>query len=236
MIRSLIINVIYTGVEPPFTTFRDAAFCINTYPLTVIDCARAFAKVILCGHFNINTFSLQQYESLQRLENGDITWIVPGKFIAFSGPVAEKREISPGVFVLSPEGYVPVFRSLGVTCVIRFNKKCYDRNIFVRAGIHHVDLFYEDGGNPTDSILQVIVHVQMYTCTHVYMYICTYPGYMYAHIYAWNSAVLPINHRSSLLIYAFCSRFFEFVKLKQEQSQCTAKRDWEEQGPISWRT
>ena len=40
-----------------------------------------------------------------------------------------------------------------MTCIIRFNKKCYDRNIFTRGGIRHVDLFYEDGGNPTDDIL-----------------------------------------------------------------------------------
>jgi cell division cycle 14 len=147
----------FTGINPPFTTFRDAAFCINTYPITVIDCARAFYKAVSLNHFNFNTFSIEAFEHLQKLENGDISWIIPGKFIAFSGPVAEKREISPGVFILSPEGYVPVFKKLGVTCVVRFNKKCYDRGIFTRAGIHHVDLFYEDGGNPTDAILEVLI-------------------------------------------------------------------------------
>ena len=37
--------------------------------------------------------------------------------------------------------------------MIRFNKKCYDRRKFTDNGIRHVDLFYEDGGNPTEDIL-----------------------------------------------------------------------------------
>lgn len=137
------------------TTFRDAAFAINTYPLTVLDCCRAFYRVHCLRHFIYSSFDIFKHDHLSKLENGDISWIIPGKFIAFSGPVSTPRELSPGVFALSPEGYVPLFKSLGVTCIIRFNKKCYDRNIFVRSGIKHVDLYYEDGGNPTDAILQV---------------------------------------------------------------------------------
>jgi cell division cycle 14 len=137
------------------TTFRDAAFAINTYPLTVLDCCRAFYRVHCLRHFVYSSFDIFKHDHLSKLENGDISWIIPGKFIAFSGPVSTPRELSPGVFALSPEGYVPLFKSLGVTCIIRFNKKCYDRNIFVRSGIKHVDLYYEDGGNPTDAILQV---------------------------------------------------------------------------------
>ena len=49
---------------------------------------------------------------------------------------------------------MPVFKQLGVTCVVRFNKKCYDRRKFVDAGIRHVDLYYEDGANPTEEIMQ----------------------------------------------------------------------------------
>lgn len=137
------------------TTFRDAAFAINTYPVTVLDCARAFYRAKCLNHFDYLTFDIHKFEHLSKLENGDVSWIVPGKFIAFSGPTTAPREVGPGLHALSPEGYVPLFKSLGVTCVVRFNKKCYDRNVFLRGGIHHVDLFYEDGGNPTDAILQV---------------------------------------------------------------------------------
>eukprot|EP00607_Mallomonas_marina_P010568 CAMPEP_0182422370 /NCGR_PEP_ID=MMETSP1167-20130531/8039_1 /TAXON_ID=2988 /ORGANISM="Mallomonas Sp, Strain CCMP3275" /LENGTH=474 /DNA_ID=CAMNT_0024600379 /DNA_START=595 /DNA_END=2019 /DNA_ORIENTATION=- len=96
---------------------------------------------------------------MAKLENGDFSWIVPGKFIAFSGPLARRRDLANGKTTLSPEEYVPRFKELGVTCIIRFNNKCYDKNVFTRSGIRHVDLFYEDGGNPTDAILQSFLQI-----------------------------------------------------------------------------
>lgn len=121
--------------------------------MTIIDCVKAISKACKLGHFNFQTFSLPTFNHLLCIENGDISWIIPGKFIAFSGPVSERRELSPGVYTLLPEEYVPIFHQLGVTCVIRFNKKCYDKTVFTRNGIKHIDLYHEDGSNPTDAIL-----------------------------------------------------------------------------------
>lgn len=147
----------FIGISPRLISSRDAAFCINSYPIFPLDCAKAFYRASQLNHFDYGTFDVQKHDQLAKLEHGDVSWIVPGKFIAFSGPVAQRREVGNGLYALSPEAYVPLFHSLGVTCVIRFNKKCYDRNIFTRGGIRHVDLFYEDGGNPTDDILQAFL-------------------------------------------------------------------------------
>eukprot|EP01041_Mallomonas_annulata_P009599 gene9599-19951_t len=149
----------FMGIDPPFTPFRDAAFSINTFPITVLDCTRSFVRAVENGHFNYKTFSLQQFVNMAKLENGDFSWIVPGKFIAFSGPISRRRDLVNGKTTLLPEEYIPKFRELGVTCIIRFNNKCYDKNIYTRAGIRHVDLFYEDGGNPTDAILQSFLQI-----------------------------------------------------------------------------
>lgn len=46
-----------------------------------------------------------------------------------------RRQLSEGVYSLRPEEYIPILKSLGVTCIVRFNSKCYDRNVFVNAGI-----------------------------------------------------------------------------------------------------
>jgi hypothetical protein len=46
-----------------------------------------------------------------------------------------RRQLSPGVYTLTPEGYVPVLKKLDVSCIIRFNSKCYDRNVFIVNGI-----------------------------------------------------------------------------------------------------
>lgn len=68
--------------------------------------------------------------------------------------MCSRREVEPGKWTLLAEDYLPIFRKLGVTCVIRFNKRCYDRRRLTEGGIKHVDLFYEDGGNPSEDILQ----------------------------------------------------------------------------------
>lgn len=54
---------------------------------------------------------------------------------------------------------MPIFKSLNVTCVVRFNDKLYDRKVFLNNSIRHVDLYYEDGGNPTEQILQAFLQV-----------------------------------------------------------------------------
>jgi len=38
------------------------------------------------GWFNYKTFNLAEYEHYEKIENGDLNWIVPNKFIAFSSP------------------------------------------------------------------------------------------------------------------------------------------------------
>jgi len=35
---------------------------------------------------------LRDYEFYERIENGDMNWILPGKFLAFSGPSASQRD------------------------------------------------------------------------------------------------------------------------------------------------
>eukprot|EP01038_Epipyxis_sp_PR26KG_P004615 gene4615-6493_t len=149
----------FIGIDQPFIPFRDAGFCINTFPITVLDCARAMKRAKSLCHFNYKTFSVQNFHNIARLQNGDVSWIVPSKFIAFSGPLAKRRQISTGSYTLTPEEYVPLFKSLGVSCVVRFNSKCYDRNVFTMNGIRHIDLFYEDGGNPSEAILQAFLQV-----------------------------------------------------------------------------
>lgn len=49
--------------------------------------------------------------------------------------LCRRRQLSPGVYSLTPEGYVPVLKKLGVSCIVRFNSKCYDRNVFLVNGI-----------------------------------------------------------------------------------------------------
>ena len=58
-----------------------------------------------------------------------------------------------------PESYVDYFRNHGVTAVVRLNKKMYDARKFTDVGIAHHDLYFLDGGVPSDDILQGFLQI-----------------------------------------------------------------------------
>ncbi|XP_069794105.1 dual specificity protein phosphatase CDC14AB isoform X5 [Narcine bancroftii] len=105
------------------------------------------------GFLNFEKFDVDEYEHYERVENGDINWIINGKFLAFSGP-HPKSKIENGYPLHAPEAYFPYFRKHGVTAIIRLNKKIYDAKRFTDAGFKHYDLFFVDGSTPSDSIVK----------------------------------------------------------------------------------
>lgn len=96
---------------------------------------------------------MEEYEHFEQVENGDLNWLQEGKWVAFAGPHA-KRECGPGgYYTLRPEDYVPYFKKKNVTLVVRLNKAYYDAKKFTNSGIDHLDLYFVDGSNPTEAIL-----------------------------------------------------------------------------------
>ena len=59
----------------------------------------------------------------------------------------------------TPETYYDYFRANNITGVVRFNNKVYDRKKFLDAGFNHYDLYFADGGNPTDAILKKFLDI-----------------------------------------------------------------------------
>lgn len=89
----------FEDVTPIFRPFRDASYLPCNYPCTILDCLRGLEFGIKMGWFNIDTFNVREYEFYEAVENGDMNWIIPGKFLAFSTPQAER--IGPdGVILL----------------------------------------------------------------------------------------------------------------------------------------
>lgn len=77
--------------------------------------------------YNPTTFNVADYQYYEKVENGDMNWIIPNKFLAFSTPVDSVHGIQELSF--SPDYYVPTFKKLGVGLVIRLNNKEYDREV-----------------------------------------------------------------------------------------------------------
>ncbi|XP_067394469.1 dual specificity protein phosphatase CDC14A isoform X2 [Emydura macquarii macquarii] len=151
-------RALLSGSNPPYLPFRDASFGNCTYNLTILDCLQGIKKAFQHGFFDFKTFDVDEYEHYERVENGDFNWIVPRKFLAFSGP-HPKTKIENGYPLHAPEAYFPYFRKHNVTSIIRLNKKIYEAKRFTDAGFEHYDLFFIDGSTPSDSIVRRFLNI-----------------------------------------------------------------------------
>lgn len=143
----------FSKVKTPFTDFRDASFGTCTYKCTILDCLRGLDYAIKLKWFDVKSFNLRDYEYFEKVENGDLNWIIPGKFVAFSGPSSQSKD-AEGWRTFTPEDYVPIFKKFGVNLVIRLNKKQYERERFTKHGIKHMELYFTDGSCPEDDIIE----------------------------------------------------------------------------------
>lgn len=131
--------------------FHDASPCECTYNLTVLDCLRGLAKARDYGFFNFETFDVNEYEYYEQVENGDLNWIIKDKILAFAGPHYRRNITAEGYCTLTPHDYIKYFQQKNVGLVVRLNKKCYDENDFIQAGIDHFEQYYLDGSCPPMS-------------------------------------------------------------------------------------
>lgn len=148
----------FRDIYPPFLPFRDATTCASSFPLTVQDCVKGLQTAIELGWFDFKTFNAEAYEFFEKVENGDMSWIVPNKFLAFAGPSPTPTD-ADGFPAFTPEDYVPTFQQDGIGLVFRLNKKQYDRQRFIDHGIRHVDLYFPDGSCPPQDIIDKFLHI-----------------------------------------------------------------------------
>ncbi|CAD7927448.1 unnamed protein product [Amoebophrya sp. A120] len=148
----------FNNIRPPFLPFRDATCGVCNYHCTVLDCLKGLEYAMRIRWFDPNTFDVAAYEFYEKVEHGDMNWVMPDKFLAFAGPSA--TPIDPDGFpAFTPEDYVPMFKSANVNMVVRLNKKQYDRRRFTDHGIKHVDLYFLDGSCPSREIIQKFLYV-----------------------------------------------------------------------------
>lgn len=149
----------FVKLKPVLIPYRDASLGPPSFHLTVPHCLQGLSKAVQLSWYNKVTFNPDEYEHYERVENGDFNWIVPGKFLAFSGPTQTPIAYVDGVKTNTPETYFNYFKSNNVTGIVRFNNKVYDRKKFLDAGLNHYDLYFADGGNPTDAILKRFLEI-----------------------------------------------------------------------------
>lgn len=73
------------------------------------------------------------------------------------GPIDRREQNQRSGF--SPEEYCDIFKTWNVKRVVRLNEAKYDRQKFIRQGVAHTDLFFVDGSNPSDEIVDEFLNI-----------------------------------------------------------------------------
>ncbi|KAK7471005.1 cell division control protein 14 [Stygiomarasmius scandens] len=173
--------------EVEFMPFRDAGRGPSDFNLNIQDCLWGIWKAMQNGLCDMNEFDVEDYEFYEKVENGDWNWITPN-FIAFASPVDQywiKREkevkespSGPASSTRSslgsstnsnlalqrklPTPYLnclDYFEKRNIKLVVRLNTQLYDRHTFLDRGIDHMELYFDDGTNPTDEIVRTFIDV-----------------------------------------------------------------------------
>jgi cell division cycle 14 len=140
-----------------FVPFRDASKGDCHYECTILHCLQGLEQGIKHHWYDFKTFNVKEYEYYERVDNGDINWIIPGKFAAFMGPIDRREPGQRSGF--TPEEYGEIFREWGIKRVIRLNEAKYDRKKFISQSIAHDDLFFVDGSNPPEDIVDDFLNI-----------------------------------------------------------------------------
>ncbi|KAJ3821596.1 tyrosine protein phosphatase [Lentinula raphanica] len=169
--------------EVEFMPFRDAGRGPSDFNLNIQDCLWGIWKAMQNGLCDMNEFDIEDYEFYEKVENGDWNWITPN-FIAFASPVDQNwikrqkeaaKDDSGSPILLSTstnsnfalQGKLPTpflncldyFEKRNIKLVVRLNNQLYDRATFLDRGIDHMELYFDDGTNPTDEIVRTFLDV-----------------------------------------------------------------------------
>ncbi|KAJ8961968.1 hypothetical protein NQ317_000887 [Molorchus minor] len=126
--------------------FLDASQFPCGFTLKIIDCLQAISKALIFNFFDFDDFNIAEYDLHDKLQYGDMNWILPRKFLAFIGPADNQT-------AHRPEFYIKYFLKNDIKTVIRLNSAIYDSSVFTQVGIQHFDLIFPDGTTPPKDIL-----------------------------------------------------------------------------------
>lgn len=121
----------------------EGSYSADDLPITVKDCLRgiiAFRNMNLLPP--INSLCPQTILEMERVENGDMNWIVPGKILAFAGPRSD---------FFSVEKFIDWALLNNVRGIIRLNKGGYKAGDMKERGLEHYQMFIPDGHVPSQK-------------------------------------------------------------------------------------
>ena len=162
----------FSWLDPgQFEEYRDATYSKPDFGLTLVDCWRGLEKGKSLRwverpsdddeDYMWGEIDEDEYSHYDCPLNGDLHEVVPGKFVAFKGP----KDLGGEQFVDDENGfrsfsashYSDIFNDLGVELVVRLNEPEYDEDEFMRRGIRHMDLHFEDCTAPPADVAEAFL-------------------------------------------------------------------------------
>ena len=158
----------YSEIE--FKPFRDAGYGRADFSLTIQDILYGLHRALEHKLLDLTTFDLESYEHYEQVQNGDWNWITP-HFLAFASPKdkAYLTALSTAGSAMAATSTrraplhplmrhtIDYFRDNNIGLVVRLNNPLYNRAVFEDAGMKHLDLYFDDGSNPSDEILRSFI-------------------------------------------------------------------------------
>lgn len=163
-------------VDPPLMPFRDAGYSQADYGITVQDVVYGVWKAKEQTCCVLDSFDLEEYETYERVENGDFNWITPF-FVAFASPTSKPVDKITDESQLAAlprtekaidahEGISPPFKKVlkhftdkKVGLVVRLNDPLYSPSFFEAIGIKHVDMIFDDGTCPSLQVVRRFIRM-----------------------------------------------------------------------------
>eukprot|EP01066_Platyproteum_vivax_P013778 Platyproteum_vivax@DN6223_c0_g1_i2.p1 len=146
----------FQKIQPAFAPYRDAGYGVSDYDCLMSHCLRGLERAIELGWYSFETFDLEFYLKNSRIDNGDLTWVIPQKFLAFSGPTTSGTD-NYGYPTSTPADYLDGFAECNVDLVIRLNSNQYDKTEFTENGFDHLDLYFKDGSAPSMEVIETFL-------------------------------------------------------------------------------
>ena len=154
--------------EEQYEEYRDATFSKPTFRLALADCWRALHKARRLGWVGMpdadgfcGALDMREYAHYDDPLNGDMHEVVPGKLIAFVGPLdlggEPYRDDEQGRRRFSPAFFADLFEERGVSAVVRLNEAQYDGGAFADHGMALIDLPFDDCTPPPPAVAEAFL-------------------------------------------------------------------------------
>ena len=142
----------FSKIEPKLEKFRDTYIGNKIYDLSLLSFFRAFEYSIKLNLFDPYKFDPKNYQFYSNLKNGNLNWIIEKKILIFSPPINDLKE-NEYIKNSKCKSYISLFKKNKIRLIIRLNKKTYNKKIFEKQGIKHIDLYLQENTKPSTKLI-----------------------------------------------------------------------------------